>query len=107
MNTVQDAIIGATISAHFWSIFGNLDMRIEPFSADVLRELRKEFKIDSQRELALRSGLPESTIKKLEAGTTKQPSHETLLVLGKFFNLFFYVDWTAEKTPPKKDGDSK
>lgn len=105
MQMVQDDMMEATNSINFWSEFGNLDMRIEPFTKDVLAKLRKEKGIKSQRELAELSGIPESTIKKLEAGSTKQPSYETLMVLGRFFDLFFYVDWTEKRPPGESDGN--
>lgn len=105
MNMDQAAIMDTISTAEFWSVLGSIDMRIEPFSPDTLRALRKERGIDSQRELAELSGVPESTLKKLEAGMT-EPGLGTLLKLGKFFGLFLYADWTKEK-PPTKDGDSK
>ncbi len=69
-------------------------MRYEPFSPEVLKALRAEKGI-TQKELSENSGIPLITIKKIESGVYK-PSIETLMALGKYFNLYLYADWKSE-----------
>lgn len=75
--------------------FGSEDMRYEPFRPDVLKGLRAEKGIKTQRDLSEKSGIPLDTIKRIESGQFT-PSHETLRQLGKFFDLYFYVEWDEE-----------
>lgn len=103
MKTVQLGTINTesfneakSASTGLWSVTGCVDMRIEPFSPKMLKRLREEQGLNSQREFAEVSGIPESTIKKIEAGISK-PSIDTMSQLGKFFNLYFYADWEADK----------
>jgi len=77
------------------TLFGSEDMRYEPFRADVLKALRAEKRINSQRELSELSGVPLDTIKRIESGQF-MASHETMRKLGRFFGLFFYAEWQEE-----------
>ena len=77
--------------------YGRLNMRFEPFSPEVLKKLRKERSI-SQRTLADSAGLPLITLKKIEQGIN-DPSAATLKLLGKYFDLFFYIDWEKSESP--------
>lgn len=85
MQALKNAILDETE-------FGNEAMRYEPFRPDVLKALRAEKGIKTQKDLAAQSGVPLDTIKRIESGQFK-PSYETMLQLGSFFGLYFYVEW--------------
>lgn len=97
MQTDQLIIIDTESTEEMYSQFGCVEknMRFEPYSAEVLKRLREERGIGSQRELAEQSGIPESTIKKLEASMSR-PSSDTLAALGRFFGLYFYIPWEKD-----------
>ena len=76
--------------------FGCKSMRYEPFRPDVLKALRKEHNL-TQKMLSEDAGINLNTLKKIEAGNFL-PSYETLRVLGRYFNLFFYAEWENDKS---------
>lgn len=72
-------------------------VRFEPFSPEKLKELRTERRV-TQDQLASESGISLSNIKKWESGVI-WPSADNLLKLGKFFKVYFFLDWEKTSLP--------
>lgn len=74
-------------------------MRLESYSKERLQQLMDD-KDWNQSQLAKHSGIPQTTISSLLAGT--DPRWKTLKDLGKAFDVIFIADWLSpqkEKSP--------
>ena len=78
------------IAKHSKAIKGDDDMNYDAYSKEMLKKLRKAKGL-TQKEMALDSGIPENTLKKLEAGISL-PSFETLALLNEYFDVYLYPE---------------
>ncbi|PKL77722.1 MAG: hypothetical protein CVV27_04720 [Candidatus Melainabacteria bacterium HGW-Melainabacteria-1] len=78
-------------------------MRFEPCNKETLQMLRNERGL-TQDEMAVDSGIPLSTIKKLEAGISNA-SLETMGQLGQYHDVFLYAPHPGG--PPQQSQGSR